>query len=106
ELIYFVEGKTTGVIGDGFQQFDEGQLIILGANLPHVLQTDNEFSRPNPNCTPFGVVMQFTEEFLGSDFWLKPETQPIIKMLRKARRGLSFKNVPVGKVSPVLLNMH
>src|ERR1700761_3418115 len=66
ELIYFIEGKTTGVIGDGFQQFEEGQLIILGANLPHVLQTDSEFSREHPDCTPFGVVMQFTEEFLGS----------------------------------------
>jgi mannose-6-phosphate isomerase-like protein (cupin superfamily) len=50
ELIYFIEGKTTAVIGDGFQYFNEGELVLLGPNFPHVLQEDKLFSANHPDC--------------------------------------------------------
>ncbi len=106
ELIYFIEGKTTGVIGDGFQHFEEGDLVILGANFPHVLQENREFARQYPDNLPFGLIIQFTEEFLGKDFFQKPELNAVKHLLKKASRGLQFKNRTIAKVSPMLLDMH
>jgi AraC-like DNA-binding protein len=106
ELIYFIEGRTTGVIGDGFQQFAPGDLVILGANFPHVLQEDPEYARQHPDDKPFGLIIQFNEEFLGAGFWNRPEMQPVIKLLKKANRGLSFNKSAVARVSDILLNMH
>lgn len=34
ELIYFMEGRTSAVIGESFQEFEEGDLVLLGANFP------------------------------------------------------------------------
>src|ERR687889_654339 len=68
ELIYFIKGRTSGVIGERFHQFNEGDLAILGANFPHVLQEDREFKRQFPDERPFGLIIQFTKEFLGKDF--------------------------------------
>jgi len=106
ELIYFIEGKTNGVIGDGFQHFDEGDLVILGANFPHVIQENKAFVKEHPDCKPFGLIIQFTEDFLGPDFMRKPELQSANMLLKKAQRGLYFKKAAVDKVKDSLLQMH
>ena len=106
ELIYFIEGRTIGVIGDGFQHFAPGDLVILGANFPHVLQENSEYTREHPDCKPFGLIIQFTENFLGADFWNRPEMQPVIKLLKKANRGLNFNKQAVDRVSDALLTMY
>jgi AraC-like DNA-binding protein len=106
ELIYITEGKTNAVIGDGFQHFEEGDLVILGANFPHVLQENKAFAKDNPDCKPFGLVLQFTEDFLGADFMKKPEMQQVNTLLNKSKRGIHFKKEIVEKVKEPLLNMH
>ena len=106
ELIYFIEGKTNAVIGDGFQHFEEGDLVILGANFPHVLQENKAFAKVNPECRPFGLILQFTEDFLGADFMKKPELQQVNTLLNKSKRGIHFKKEVVEKVKEPLLNMH
>ncbi len=106
ELIYFTEGSANAVIGEGFQYFEEGDLIILGANFPHVLQENREFARQHPDCKPFGLVIQFSEHFLGADFLQKPELKAIDLLLKKSRRGLRFRKSSVMRVGNNLLNMH
>ena len=106
ELIYFIEGKTNGVIGDGFQHFEQGDLVILGPNFPHVLQENRAFVKEEPGCKPFGLIVQFTEDFLGEEFLKKPELKSINALLKKAQRGLAFKKPAIDKVSNTLLTMH
>lgn len=106
ELIYFVRGETTAVIGDGFQHFKPGDLVILGANFPHVLQEDPEYAKRRENEKPFGLIIQFTDEFLGKEFLNKPEISPVKSLLQKAGRGLHFHDAAVEKVKAALLQMH
>jgi AraC-like DNA-binding protein len=106
ELIYFIEGHTSAVIGDGFQQFKEGDLVILGANFPHVLQENKEYARLYPNRKPFGLIIQFTDEFLGKDFLNRPELLEVKTLLQKAERGLHFRKSTVDEVATTLCEMH
>jgi AraC-like DNA-binding protein len=106
ELIFFIEGCTTGVIGDGFREFKEGDLVLLGSHFPHVLQESKDFKRRYPDHKPFGLILQFTEDFLGADFLEKPELQAVKKLVQKSRRGLIFHKQVVEKVAPILLSMH
>ncbi len=106
ELIYFIKGKTTGVIGEGFVEFNEGDLVLLGANFPHVLQEHVQFQRENPDCKPFGLIIQFTEAFLGQSFFDIPELLPVRQLINKAKRGIIFNKKTVDKVAPVLSKMH
>lgn len=106
ELIYFVKGKTTAVMGDGFHQFEAGDLVLLGANFPHVLQEHSEYAREHANEEPFGVTIQFTEDFLGKDFLRKPELFPIQTLIKKAHRGLRFSQQTTSMVASMLDGMH
>ena len=106
ELIYFIEGKTSGIIGDGFQEFDEGDLVMLGADFPHVLQKHLDYKGMNVKKAPFGLIIQFIENFLGKEFITRPEMEPIMKLFKEGKRGLKFKPVVIDQVSDKLLNLH
>lgn len=106
ELCFIIKGQTDAVIGDGFQHFKEGDLILLGQSFPHVLQVNPEFVKTYPDESPFGLIIQFTEDFLGADFIEKPELLPIRTLFRRARRGVLFKQQAVDKVSAMLLAMN
>jgi AraC-like DNA-binding protein len=106
ELIYFIEGRTTGIVGDGFQQFEEGDLVLLGANFPHVLQEDSAFVRHYPDARPFGLIVQFRADFLGPDFLQKPETVPLQQLVTRANCGLFFSKKATAAVAGTLLQMH
>ncbi|MBU1820314.1 MAG: AraC family transcriptional regulator [Bacteroidetes bacterium] len=105
ELIYFMQGKTNGVIGDGFREFQEGDLMLLGANFPHVLQVNPEFEKEQPEVRPFGLIIQFTEDFLGKDFLQKPEMKSIAGLFGRARRGLQFRGAATEEVRNQLERM-
>ena len=106
ELIYFTRGKTTGVIGQGFQEFNEGDLVMLGADFPHVLQEHTQFAREHPSCKPFGLILQFTEGFLGNTFFNIPELLPVNHLLKRSKRGVLFGKRVAEKVSGTLSKMH
>lgn len=106
ELIFFIEGKTNAVIRHTFKEFEKGDLVILGANFPHVLQESKEFASQYPDTKPFGLIIQFVEGFLGDTFMLRPEMQPIRQMLHKAHRGIQFRRRIVEKVAGPLLRMY
>lgn len=105
ELIYFIKGKTTGVIGDGFMEFNEGDLVLLGSNFPHVLQEHTQFKRENPACEPFGLIIQFTENFLGSNFFDIAELLPVKQLIKRAKRGIIFGDKIKKNVNDALLSM-
>ena len=106
ELIYFIRGKTTGVIGDEYHEFSEGDMVLLGADFPHVLQKHTQYSREFPDCKPFGLIIQFNEHFLGKDFLDKPEMLPVKQLLNNAKKGLIYHKEAISKESNLLLNMH
>ena len=106
ELIYFIKGCTNSVIGDGFGEFGEGDLVLLGANFPHVLQENPQFKREYPTEEPFGLIIQFSEDFLGEPFKKAPEMQPLRNLFQRARRGLQFGQEIGALVKPLLHHMN
>ncbi|MCU0354116.1 MAG: AraC family transcriptional regulator [Cytophagales bacterium] len=105
ELIFFTEGRANGVIGDAFTEFEAGELVLLGANFPHVLQENAAFAEQWPDVRPAGAILQFTEDFLGRDFLQRPETSLVRQLLDAARRGLRFRATAVAQVAPDLQAM-
>ncbi len=105
ELIYFIEGTTNGVVGDGFREFEAGDLVILGTNFPHVLQENPEFTAQFPEARPFGLIIQFLMEFLGTDFFLKTEFQAIGQLLERCKRGVQFGKATAKRMQATLEKM-
>lgn len=84
ELVYVNKGKGKRHIGSHLSYFDNSQLILIGASLPHSGFTD----RFTVNGKE--TIIQFKEEFLGEHFFNVPEMHKVKNLFAKAKKGLLF----------------
>jgi AraC-like DNA-binding protein len=91
EIMVIEEGSGTLYIGDGIDHFKPGDVIIFGANIPHLLRNYPEYFKADSDLQAKATVIYFNENFLGSDFLHFNETLPIKKLLTTARNGLIIK---------------
>jgi len=84
ELTYIVKGTGKRLVGDSYENFDEGDLALLGPSLPHTWFTEKKSEH---NCR--AIVIQFSLNFI-EPMLQYPEMADIKKLLRKADKGLKF----------------
>jgi len=88
QLNYIIEGKGLRMIGTQMQQYNSGDLVLIGPGLPHFWTYDNDFYvQHGPGKS---IVIQFAANFAGDGFFEKPEMQQINMLLNKASCGIYF----------------
>ncbi|MBI3858454.1 MAG: AraC family transcriptional regulator [Planctomycetes bacterium] len=85
ELTLIVRSRGRRFVGDSIEPYEDGDLVLLGPNLPHTWDSDPRRRGPQE-----AVFCQFTETFLGPDFLRAPELAPARRLLGRAGRGLRF----------------
>ena len=84
ELVYVNKGKGKRHIGNHLSYFNNSQLLLIGANLPHNGFTD----RLTTNGSE--TLIQFKPDFLGPHFFDAPEMLAIRNLFEKAKKGILF----------------
>jgi AraC-like DNA-binding protein len=84
ELVYVNKGKGKRHIGNHLSYFNNSQLLLIGANLPHNGFTD----RLTINGSE--TIVQFRPEFLGDHFFNVPEMEGISNLFERAKSGILF----------------
>jgi len=91
ELIYFKKGNGTQFIGDSIKRFRSGDVVLVGAHLPHYWRfDDNYFNDEKSNADV--VVVHFCENFWGSSFLNLPENKSLKLLLERAQRGVQVQD--------------
>lgn len=91
ELDFISSSSGTLFAGDYIGKFSEGNLVLLGKNLPHMWVNSEEYFEDGNELTALACVVHFTEDFLGDEFLTKPEMEGVKNLFKKAKRGLVFK---------------
>jgi AraC-like DNA-binding protein len=84
EIVYVNGGSGKRHIGSHLSYFHDGELIMIGSNLPHQGFTHRL------SLYKTETVVQMLPDFMGSDFLEVPEMQAIKKLFERAQRGISF----------------
>lgn len=87
ELTYIIYGKGKRYVGSHMEDFTSGDLVLIGANLPHCWKLDAD---KQDGAEASAIVIQFSTNFLGGDFFNKDELKAIKKLLQKSSSGISF----------------
>jgi len=90
ELAYIRKGTGIRLAGDSVEQFEDDDLILLGADLPHYWRSDAVYFKENLGMQVEAVAIHFKEDFWGRDFLELPEMLPIKKLLQQAKRGIKI----------------
>ncbi len=90
ELVYVVESKGKRIIGDHIAPFESGDLVFVGANLPHVWHNDPLYFEENSGLHARSIVVYFRQDIFGSAFFQLAETRKLAEFFNKAKRGITL----------------
>lgn len=90
ELNYVVQSSGTRFIGQSVERFEGGEIILIGKNLPHYWKNDAAFYHSQRLCLAEAIVVRFSEDFAGKDFFHLPETRAIQALFERAIFGLKL----------------
>ena len=102
QLTLVNESRGHRMVGDNITRLRRGDLVLVGANLPHVWQQEN---RPGQRGKVHAIIVRFLDTFLGAEFLAKPEMEPVRALLRKAARGLHITGRTRDSVADAMLRM-
>jgi AraC-like DNA-binding protein len=100
EIIYVKKGSGKLHIGNYLGEYNEGEILVLGANLPHsglgygLLDEHEE------------VIVQLKEDFLGNGFLDVPELNPVKRLFSRASLGIAFSGKIADEVAPKIEDLN
>jgi len=92
ELVYILQGSGRQFIGDSIHHFKAGDMILLGANLPHLWHSDEKYFLKSSNLKSEAIVVHFMPDCLGDQFLRLPESKTLLKLFDKAQQGVRIKH--------------
>jgi AraC-like DNA-binding protein len=98
ELILFNEGAGLSFIGNHVGEFETDDIFFLGSNLPHTFQKSGD-------QVTSAVVVQFREDFWGSDFLALPESKSIRELFKTSLQGLKIRGLSKELLKPILRSL-
>jgi AraC-like DNA-binding protein len=81
ELTLITKSSGSRLVGDNIDSFKEGDLVLLGKNLPHTWRNDSSTGAE-------ALVIHFFDDFLGDKFFEIPEMYKLKRLLSHSGRGL------------------
>lgn len=90
ELVFITKGHGEVLVGSSTASFKEGDLFLIGADIPHRF-TSHATDSKKPLCS---YVLQFTPDCFGSLFSDTPELSRIAQMISDSRHGLVIRSAP------------
>jgi len=97
EICYTYKSNGRRFVGNQIANYAEGDMVLFGKNLPHGFTTPMKCEQ---------IVIQLNHNFLGPDFFSKPELKNIYDLLERGRMGLEIdgktKKTAIKKINKVM----
>ena len=94
QITLAVRSSDHRVVGDNIAPLTDGDVVLLGSNLPHVWHQDESGGRE-----VHAIIVRFDPQALGMDFFRLPEMDPIRRLLERASRGLVVRGKTRGVIT-------
>jgi AraC-like DNA-binding protein len=104
ELSFIIEGTGKRIVADSIEEFQPGDLVFIGRNLPHVWIADKDPSVLS-NRTLEMVFLQFTSDVLNPQLLALPEFKYVARALSLSERGIQIVGQTLNEVSELMLQM-
>jgi AraC-like DNA-binding protein len=104
EISFITEGSGKRIVADSIVEFQPGDLVFIGRNLPHVWISDKDARSPTPRTLEM-VFLQFTSDVLSPQLLSLPEFSNVIKALEQSERGIQIVDQTLNEVSEIMLQL-
>lgn len=108
EMVLITKSNGRRIVGDSIENFSEGDLIIMGPNLPHVMYNDKEYYEPESKREVKAIVTYFRMDWLSDNFLNSNEVNRFNELLKDIRRGIRIygrsRDLVVGLLNELLIS--
>ncbi len=105
ELVWVQQSFGKRIVGDNIDNFEDGDLVLMAPNLPHIWQNDQAFFRKKRGFHVKATVIYFPADFLLTLTDEQDVLKPTQELIKRASRGLSFFGETKQKISGILSNI-
>lgn len=102
ELTLTLNSRGQRYVGDSIEPYDDGDLVLLGPNLPHTWCSAQKLDANEPHVA---LVMWFKREWAEGLMAVLAELKPMKLLLASANRGIVFSQPMSAKVRPLIEEM-
>jgi AraC-like DNA-binding protein len=99
ELTLTLNSRGQRYVGDHIDGYDDGDLVLLGPNLPHTWSSSTKLEPFQPHVA---LVMQFRPEWADQLTGVLTELKPVRDLLARANRGIKFSHTMTQQVRPII----
>jgi AraC-like DNA-binding protein len=104
EICFITEGTGKRIVADSILEFQPGDLVFLGPNLPHVWIADKDVITISNRSLEM-VYLQFKTDVLTSKILSIPEFRYVVKALEASERGIQVMDKTLDLVSEIMLQL-
>lgn len=104
EISFITEGSGKRIVGDSIEEFQPGDLVFIGPNLPHIWIADKEWAGLSKRTLEM-VFLQFTSDMLNEQILNLPEFRNVVRALALSQRGIHIVGQTLNEVSELMLQM-
>ncbi len=91
ELVVIIKGSGTRMVGDNMENFQDGDVVLLGSNLPHHWRHEDKYIQHPEETGARALVLHFIENFWGKEFLELPEMREIRNLFETSKQGLNIR---------------
>ncbi|GAA5786731.1 AraC family transcriptional regulator [Chitiniphilus shinanonensis] len=103
ELTLTLNARGQRYVGDDLADFDDGDLVLVGPNLPHTWSAQQRLDEARPMLA---IVVWFSRDWLAGLIRALPELAPLWALATGAGRGLCFSPSTARAVRALLPGLH
>jgi len=89
QISYIEKGEGTLLVGDTVTQYQKGDILVIGSNLPHVFRSDTSIEESSVMLSLF-----FTNNSFGKDFFELSTFKTIQPFFENCKNGFIIKDSP------------
>lgn len=101
ELIYYIQGKGSRVVGDSLSEFHKGDLVLVGAGLPHLWKNSEEVEQDGLDA----IIIKFDSTHKAFNLLSMIEFKEIKRLLNQSQQGVKFNKRTVSQIHHLMLSI-
>ena len=90
ELVWIRKSEGTKFIGDHISYFREGDLFLIGSNIPHLFRNNEDYYDAGKGLQASSIFIHFTEGSFGPGFFDLPELKSVKLLLEQSAYALQI----------------
>ncbi|MEC3878443.1 AraC family transcriptional regulator [Parapedobacter sp. 10938] len=105
EIATIFKGNGRRIVGDNMEYFTDGDLTILGPNLPHATYSEKKYHVKESESDVHAVVVYFQPDWIVESHMNSADFAPLKALLKGMNRGVAIKGDLHRKLMPLLYQL-